>query len=390
VDLLLDGLATGLSDGYAAAAPMMKRALREFLGPDRPEMEALPWVHFAIATVSAKHLWDDHAWHTLAMRQVQLARRTGRFAMLVNALNEAIVMHACLGVLTVAASLGEECRALTEAIKSPVLPYGAAVRAAWRGREAEAEQIFEVTGTHMVRRGEGLGLAVVGWARALLYNGLGRHEDALAAALSVGDHAAEFGGLPWVARVELIEAASCAGMPARAADALRELTAAAGAAGTDWALGIRARCRALLTDGPAAESGYREALERLARTRVRGELARGHLLYGEWLRRENRQLEAQQQLRTAYGMFTAIGAEAFARRASCGLTATGRTVRKRKAESTGELTAQEAQVVLLVRDGLTNSEIGARLFISPRTVEWHLRNIFNKLHVTSRRQLMRR
>jgi DNA-binding CsgD family transcriptional regulator len=389
VDLLLDGLATRFSDGYAAAAPVLKRALRELLEPDRPELETLPWVHFAIATTSAKQLCDDHAWHTLVMRCIQLARRAGAFAMLVNALNQAIVMHACLGELTVAASLDEERRVLTEAIKSPVLPYGAPVLAAWRGREAEAEQIFEATDTQMLRRGEGLGLAAVGWARALLYNGVGRYEDALAAAQSAGAHVGD-GGLPWGVRVELIEAAARAGMPACAADALHELTEAAGTAGTDWALGIRARCRALLTDGPAAESGYREALERLGRTRVRGELARGHLLYGEWLRRENRRLEARHQLRTAYEMFTVIGAEAFEGRASRELAATGETIRKRKAESTGQLTAQEAQVVALVRDGMSNPQIGARLFISPRTVEWHLSNIFSKLHITSRRQLIQK
>jgi ATP/maltotriose-dependent transcriptional regulator MalT len=224
----------------------------------------------------------------------------------------------------------------------------------------------------------------------LLYNGLGRYEDAVAAAQPVSEHAPEIGALPWAVRVELIEAASRAGIPDRAADALHELAEAAGAAGTDWALGILARCRALLTDGPDAESEYKEAVERLGRTRLRGEHARAHLLYGEWLRRENRRLEARQQLRTAHEMFSAIGAEAFAGRAARELGATGETVRKRKAESIGELTAQEAQVVALVRDGLSNTQIGARLFISPRTVEWHLGNIFNKLHITSRRQLTRR
>jgi len=387
VDLLLEGLATRFSDGYAASAPVLKRALRELLEPDRPELEALPWVHFAIATTSAKQLCDDHAWHTLVMRNIQLARRTGAFAMLVNALNQAIVMHACLGELTAAASLDDERRVLTEAIRSPVLPYGAPVLAAWRGREAEAEQIFEATDTQMLRRGEGLGLAAVGWARALLYNGVGRYEDALAAAQSAGAHVGD-GGLPWGVRVELIEAAARAGMPARAADALHELTEAAGTAGTDWALGIRARCRALLTEGPAAESGYREALDRLGRTRVRGELARGHLLYGEWLRRENRRADARRQLHIAHEMFVSIGAEAFVQRAIRELGAAGE--RSRRVEATGELTAQEAQVTALVREGLSNPEIGTRLFISPRTVEWHLSNIFSKLNITSRRQLARK
>ena len=390
VDLFLGGLATGLSDGYAASAPVLKCAVRGLLGPDHPEIRALPWVRFAVGSLAARQLWDDQAWQTLAMRTLQVARGAGSFAMLVHALNDATAVHACLGELTTASSLDDERKALTEAIDSPVLPYGAPVLAAWRGHEAEAEQIFEATAARMLRRGEGLGLAVVQWSRALLFNSLGRYDDALGAAQSVGEHIPEIGGLPSAARVEFIEAASRVGMRASAADALHQLDEAADAAGTDWALGLRDRCRALLADGSAAESGYRGAVERLERTRMRGELARAHLLYGEWLNRENRRLEAQQQLRTAYEMFVAIGAEGFAGRAGRGLAATGDAVRKRRAESTSELTAQEAQVVFLVRDGLTNSEIGARLFISPRTVEWHLRNIFNKLQVTSRQQLMRR
>jgi ATP/maltotriose-dependent transcriptional regulator MalT len=242
----------------------------------------------------------------------------------------------------------------------------------------------------MLRRDEGLGVGVIEWGRAVLYNGLGRYEDALAAAQPVSAQAPEIGALPWAARVELIEAASRAGMPGRATEAFDELAEAADAAGTDWGQGMKARCRALLTVGPDAEFHYKEAVERLGRTLVRGEHARAHLIYGEWLRRENRRLEARQQLRTAHEMFTAMGAEAFADRAGRELGATGETIRKRKAESIGELTAQEAQVVTLVREGLSNTEIGARLFISPRTVEWHLGNIFNKLHITSRRQLVRR
>jgi DNA-binding CsgD family transcriptional regulator len=388
VDLLLAGLATRLTDGYAAGAPLLKRALRALRGPNRPGDEALHWLH--IATATAAHVWDDRTWHALATRHVQLAREVGAFAMLADALNMAIAMNAALGDLAMAASLADEKEALTEATGIPVLSYGAPVLAAWQGRKAEAEPIFEAIGQEVLRRGEGLGAALVQWARALLYNGLGLYEDALMAAQQASEHPPEFGGLPWAVRVELIEAASRAGMPDRAAGALQELTEPARVAGTDWALGIQARCRALCSDdGQAVQAAFREAIERLGRTRMRGELARAHLLYGEWLRRQNRRVEGRQQLRTAHEMFSDMGAEAFAQRAARELATSGETARKRNVDATDELTAQEAQIVGLVREGLSNPEIGARLFISRRTVEWHLRNIFNKLNVTSRQQLRR-
>jgi DNA-binding CsgD family transcriptional regulator len=388
VDLLLAGLATRLTDGYAAGAPLLKQALRALRGPKQPGEEALLWLHFASATAS--HVWDDQTWHATATRHVRLAREVGGFAMLAHALNMAIGMHASLGDLAMAASLADEKEALTEATGIPIMSYGAPLLAAWQGRETAAEPIFQAIGQEVLRRGEGLGIKIIQWARALLYNGLGRYEDALTAAQSASEHPPEFGGLPWGVRVELIEAATRTGMPDRAAAALQELTEPARAAGTDWALGIQARCRALCTDDlQAAEAAYREAIERLGRTRMRGELARAHLLYGEWLRRQNRRVEGRQQLRTAHEMFSAMGAEAFAQRAARELAISGETARKRNLDATEELTAQEAQIVGLVREGLSNPEIGARLFISRRTVEWHLRNIFNKLNVTSRQQLRR-
>jgi DNA-binding CsgD family transcriptional regulator len=387
VDLLVEGLASRLTDGYAAGFPILKRALLALRGLSRPGEEAMQWLHLASAT--AGHVWDDESWQLIAVRHIRLARECGAFAMLVHALNMGIAMHTCLGELESAASLAQERAALIDATGSTVLAYGGPMLAAWQGREAEAEQIFEVFGHQVVRRGEGQGVTILGWARALLYNALSRYEDALAAAQPASEAPPEIGGMPWALRVELIEAASRAGTPDRAAGALEELTEPAQCAGSDWALGILARCQALLGEGETAEHSYQDAIQRLSRTRMRGELARAHLLYGEWLRREHRRLDARNQLRIACEMFEEMGAEAFLQRATRELGATGETLRKRKIETTGELTAQEAQITALVREGLSNPEIGARLFISPRTVEWHLGNIFSKLNVTSRRQINR-
>jgi DNA-binding NarL/FixJ family response regulator len=388
VDLLLDGLATRLTDGYAAGAPLLKRALRAVRELDEPGEEAQHWLHLAAAT--AGHLWDEQTRQTLAIRHVQQARNVGAFAMLEHALNMAIAMHAWLGELAAAEALAEELAALTEATGSPVPSFGAPVLAAWRGRVAAAEQIFDSIGNHALRPGEGNAVIIIDWAKALLCNSVGRYEDALGAAQLASEHPPEIGAMPWAARVELIEAAVRAEVPDRAASAFEQLIETTNAAGTDWAAGIQARCRALLSEGQAAQTAYQEAIQRLGRTRMRGELARAHLLYGEWLRREQHRLDARQQLRIAHNMFTKMGAEAFAQRAARELGATGETPRKRKIETIGQLTAQEAQVTTLVREGLSNPEIGARLFISPRTVEWHLSNIFSKLNISSRRQLSRR
>jgi ATP/maltotriose-dependent transcriptional regulator MalT len=388
VDLLLDGLATRLTDGYSEGAPVLKRALRALRRPDRPREEAMRWLHLAAAT--AAHLWDDRTWETLATGHVQLARELGACTTLVNALNMVIGMHACLGELAAAASLAEEQAAVTEATDSHIPAYAAPILAAWRGREADAEPVFESVRAEVLRRRELQGVIIVEWARAVLYNGLGRYEDALAAVRSASELPPQIGVTPWAVRVELIEAATRAGAPEHAATVFEQLIEPTNAAGTDWALGIQARCRALLSEGQAAQAAYQEAIQRLGRTRMRGELARAHLLYGEWLRREQHRVDARQQLRTAHEMFVDMGAEAFAQRAARELGAAGEAPRKRKIETTGELTGQEAQVAALVRDGLSNPEIGARLFISPRTVEWHLSNIFGKLNITSRRQLIRR
>ena len=235
-------------------------------------------------------------------------------------------------------------------------------------------------------RGEGIGITVTEWVNAVLYNGLGRYDEALAVAEQGSAYPDELGLATW-SMVELIEAAARTGLPERAAGALRRLSETTSACGGDCALGIQARSRALLCEGESAERLYREAIERLGRTRVRVELGRAHLVYGEWLRRRNRRVDAREQLRAAYQMLTAMGIEGFAERARRELLATGETVRKRTVETATELTAQEAQIARLARDGLSNPEISTQLFISPRTVEWHLRKVFTKLGISSRRQL---
>jgi DNA-binding CsgD family transcriptional regulator len=275
-----------------------------------------------------------------------------------------------------------------EATGSSLAAYGALGLAAWRGREGEAGDLIEASMREVVPRGEGIGVTVTQWASALLYNGLGKYQDALVAARQAGEHPQELGVANW-GLTELVEAAARSGVTELAADALERLSAMTRASGTDWALGIEARSGALLNDGDAAERLYLEALDRLGRTSIRVELARAHLVYGEWLRRERRRLDAREQLRTAHEMFTAMGAEAFADRAARELLATGEHARKRTVETREDLTPQEAQIARLARDGLSNPEIGARLFISARTVEYHLHKVFAKLSIRSRVELDR-
>src|SRR5918999_724124 len=385
-DLLLDGLATRFIEGYAGSAPMLKRALAAIPSEDISSEEALRWLW--LATQAAVNLWDDQMWEVAATRYVQLARHTGVLPVLPLALNQRIAVHTFAGELAAAAALVEEARAISEATGSHIPPYGALILAAWRGREAEATRLIEATMTEVLARDEAYALATSEWARALLYNGLGRYQDALAAAERASEHTEDLGFYNW-GLVELIVAAVRSGKLAPAANAVDRLSEMTRASGTEWALGIEARSRAMLSDGDAAESLYREGLDRLQRTRVRLELARTHLLYGEWLRRARRRLDAREQLRTAREMFTSMGAEAFAARAERELLATGERARKRVEETREDLTAQEAQIARLAREGLSNPEIGARLFISPRTVEYHLHKVFNKLGISSRNELPR-
>jgi DNA-binding CsgD family transcriptional regulator len=386
-DLLLDGLATRFTRGYAAGAPMLRRALSTYESDTSSSEQALRWI--GLAGHAAMDLWDDQMWEVLATRHLRLARESGTLTELPLALTIRSAVHTFAGELATAASLIGEVRAVTEATGSQFPPYGALFHATWGGREAEASELTEGIVREVLPRGEGLGLTISEWASAVLNNSLGRYTDAMAAAQRASEHPEGHLGFSNWALAELIVAAVRSGRVERAADALERLSRMTRASGTDWALGIEARSRALVSEGDSAERLYREAIEHLSHTRVRVELARAHLLYGEWLRRERRRLDAREELRTAHEMFVAMGIEAFAGRAARELLATGERARKRTVEASEDLTAQEVQIARLAGDGLSNPEIGGRLFISPRTVEYHLRKVFTKLGISSRHELSR-
>jgi DNA-binding CsgD family transcriptional regulator len=383
-DLLLDGLAVTITDGYAAGAPLLKRALSAFRVEAMPAPEAIRWLW--LATHAAHDLYDDERWELLCSEHIRLARQAGALTVLPIALSARIGLHLFAGQLAQAASLVEELAAVTEATGTGLPPYGVLALAAFRGREAEAAHLIRATHAELAPRGEGMGLTLVEHATAVLYNGLGRYGEACEAAQRAAANRRELAFSIW-ALPELVEAAVRSDRPDLAADALQRLAQATTPSGTEWALGVEARARALVSEQEAAEDLFREAVERLGRTRVRGEHARAHLLYGEWLRREGRRVDAREQLRAAHLMFIEMGMEAFAERTRRELLATGSTVRKRRADTRDELTPQEEQIALLARDGLTNPEIGAQLFLSPRTVEWHLRKVFTKLGIGSRKGL---
>ena len=382
-DQLLDGLAAHFSAGYAAGAPILRRALTAF-GRALAAGEEPGWL--GLAGVAALHLWDDETWDELSGQHVEQARRAGALSELPLALSSRACGFLFAGNLAAAAPLAQEAQATADATGSNLAPYVALGLAAWRGQEDEAAALIEITRKEAALRGDGTAMTLTNWANAVLYNGLARYREALAAAERGSEHPGELGLAAWSC-AELVEAAVRAGEPERAAGALPRLAESAGIAGTDWALGMLARSRALLTGGELAGRLYREAIQRLGRTRVQAELARTHLLYGEWLRRQNCRGDAREQLRTAYQMLTAMGADGFAERARRELLATGETVRKRTADTAGQLTAQEAQIARLAVDRRTNPEIAAELFLSPRTVEWHLRKVFTKLGISSRREL---
>jgi DNA-binding CsgD family transcriptional regulator len=383
-DLLLDGLATLVTDGLTAAVPTLRSAANALAADESSAEENFRWGW--LATVPSNVLWDDETMHAINVRQVQLAREVGALARLPIDLTALAVVEAFWGDFASAASAIAEANAVTEATHTRIAPYSAMLLAALRGLEAELTPLVEKTTEEATAGGQGIGVQFAQWVSAVLFNGLGRHEQALSAAQEATNDDSEL-FLPSWSLPELIEASVKSGKPELARGAVDRLSRTTGAAGTDWALGIEARSRALLAAGESAEASYQEAIERLGRTRFHPELARAHLLYGEWLRSEGRRVEAREQLRTAHGMFGTIGMEAFAERARLELLATGEKARKRTSDTSSDLTPQEAQIAQLARERYSNPEIAAQLFLSPRTVEWHLRKVFTKLGISSRKEL---
>jgi DNA-binding CsgD family transcriptional regulator len=403
VDVLLDAVALRFTQRFAVVVPAYSRALELLLALDARNDEACRWLGLtggtAIAlrglmqTNIAIELWDAESWHAVAAAQVQFARDTGALVHLQFALNYLAGARIVAGELAAAARLTEEDRLIADATGNPPVAITAMMDAAWRGQEAQARALIEVISHEAAASGVGLLVEFAGYVNSVLQNGLGRHDaarDAVRWALE-----REPVGYGPVVLPELAEAASRTGDIALVRAALDWLSGRARLTPTEWALGIEARVRALASDGQDADGCYRESIQRLGRTRIRAELARSHLLYGEWLRRQGRRTEAQEQLRTAHQMLDEMGMAAFAERARRELAATGETARTRTAPAartagaSEPLTTQEAQVARLARDGLSNPEIGARLFISARTVKYHLHKVFTKLGISSRSQLYR-
>ena len=378
-DLLLDGLALLTIEGRAAGAPALRQAAESLLEISGEDALRWGWV----ATAASDAVWDDEGMLAIAARVLQFVRDAGALAQLPVHLAVVALAKAWIGDFAGAAALVAEIDSVVAATGSRFAPGAALQLLALQGREAELAALIASVMEHDAPGARAL---YAHWAAAVLHNGLARYEEAVASARQAASSTCEVFVTAW-ALPELVEAAARAGDAELAREALERLAETTRPCGTDVALGIEARCQALLSDGTAADDLYREAIERFGRTRLRPDLARARLLYGEWLRREGRRVDAREQLRAAHDMFTAIGMEAFAERTSRELVATGEKARKRSPETRDELTPQEEQIARLARDGLSNPEIGTQLFVSARTVEWHLRNVFAKLGITSRRQL---
>jgi DNA-binding CsgD family transcriptional regulator len=385
-DLLLDGLSLLVTEGYPGGVPMIKQAMSAFRGTDLSTEEGLRWLWPAAHT--AVQVWDFESWDVLTARLVALARDAGALTVLPIALASRAGVRLFAGEMAELASLVAQAASVTEVIGSSFAPDGALTLAALRGREADTSALVEAATIDAQDSSGAGGLSYVQWVTAVLYNGLGRYEQALATAQQAGQGSPTQRFSIW-GLVELIEAAARSGAPRQAADALQRLSETTRASGTDWALGTEARSRALVSDGEAAERLYREAIERFDRARLRLDLARARLLYGEWLRRQRRRRDAFDQLASAYEFFDSIGAAAFAERARTELRASGGQARERAVDTRNPLTAQEGLVARLASEGATNLEIAAQLFISRATVAYHLRKVFIKLDVSSRNQLAR-
>ena len=384
IALVLDALTLLVTDGPAAAAPALRQAARVFASDTISAEEQIRWGWLAQGAPTA--LWDEVGWRALLVRQVQLARDAGALDQLPVDLGALGTNAAWRGDFAEAAALIAETDAVCAATGSRSAPFAAMLLAALRGHEAEAGPLIEATIAEATAGGQGIAVTYAHWAAAVLANGLGRYADALAAAEQASQDSPALYMAMW-ALPELIEAAARTGNTGVAHDALARLAETTQAGGTDFGLGMEARSRALVSEGETAEGCYREAIDRLGRIQLRPELARAHLLYGEWLRGEDRRRDARAELRTAYDLFTAMGIEAFAERARRELLATGDTVRTRTVQTASELTAQEAHIARLAVDGRSNAEIGAQLYLSIRTVEWHLSRVYTKLGVGSRREL---
>ncbi len=379
-DLMLDGFALLITEGHAAAAPTLQRAVRALA--NLPVEDVLRWGWMAVGASAA--VWDHEGWYASCARQVQVVRDAGALAVLPIHLTYLAMNIVWTGDFAGAASLVAEIDSVAAVTGTRFPPYALLRLRALQGREDEASTAIAAAIEQF--GGEGTTVLRAYWAAAVLYNGLARYKEAALAAQRATSNALNHWIPAWVLP-ELVEAAARGGDIELARDALNRLAETTRPCGTEFALGVEARCRALLSGGAVADELYHEAIERLGRTQLRPELARAHLLYGEWLRRENRRSSARAQLRVAHDMLTAMGMEAFAGRARQELQATGEKVRRRTVEARDDLTPQERQIARLARDGLSNPEIGARLFLSPRTVEWHLRNVFTKLGIQSRREL---
>ena len=390
VDILLDAFALRLTEGYAAAAPTLTRALKLVLATNvgTDEVGRGLWLAGSRPNITlALELWDFESWHALAARQAQVARDIGALVHLQFALNSLAGTHLLAGELTTAAVMIEEDRLIAEATGNQPIAYTAMMQAAWRGQETQAHELIQATLQEPTPRGLGMFVNLATYASSVLDNGLGRHDAARDAAWRAFER--DQPGYGPLVVPELAEAASRTGDVTLVRAALQWLSERTRAAPTEWALGIEARVHALLSEGDVADRFYRESIALLGRTRIRVQLARAHLLYGEWLRRQHRRMDAREQLRTAHDLLAAMGLEAFAERARRELGATGETARKRTVDTSGELTVQEALIARLARDGLSNPQISTRLFISPRTVEYHLHKVFTKLGISSRNQLHR-